>query len=130
MGKVNNVRRAVAMLQEIPIVVSLFVFVCYFTDFCNYNICKYTYPIFGSSMYIMLRLYFVARRLYVSKWSLVLYFTLSCVSLIELIDNIFGMPSNAIAFHQILQTVFISGIFSSFVTFLYGKYKNTSQQHN
>lgn len=130
MGKVNNVRRAVAMLQEIPIVVSLFVFVCYFTDFCHYNICKYTYPVFGSSMYIMLRLYFVARRLYVSKWSLVLYLTLACISLVELIDNIFGMPSNAAAFHQISQTVFIAGVFSSFITFLYGKYKDTFQQHN
>lgn len=81
-------------------------------------------------MYIMLRLYFVARRMYVSKWSLVLYLTLSCMSLVELIDNIFGMPCNAITFHQVSQMVFITGILSSFITFLYGKYKDTFQQHN
>lgn len=112
------------MLQEIPIVVSLYVFVCYFTDFCLADISKYIYPIFGSSLYIMLRLFFVARRLYVSKWALVLYITLAAMSFVELVDNIFGLSQNAIAFHQISQTVFIVGVLSSFITFLYGRFQN------
>lgn len=112
------------MLQEIPIVVSIYIFVCYFMDFCSIDISKYVYPVFGSSLYIMLRLFFVARRLYVSKWALVLYLMLAIMSLAELVDNIFGLPQNAVAFHQTSMAVFIVGVISSFITFLYGKFQN------
>jgi len=108
-------------------VVSLYVFVCYFTDFYVADISKYVYPVFGSSLYIMLRLFFVARRMYVSKWALVLYLTLAAMSLVELIDNIFGLPQNAVAFHQTSQTVFIAGIISSLTTFLYGKFQSVPE---
>lgn len=123
-AKRSSFRAAICMLQEIPIVVSVYVFVCYFTDFCVADISKYVYPVFGSSLYIMLRLFFVARRMYVSKWALVLYLTLAAMSMVELIDNIFGLPQNAVAFHQTSQTVFIAGIISSLTTFLYGKFQS------
>lgn len=126
-AKRSSFRAAIRMLQEIPIVVSIYVFVCYFTDFCAADISKYVYPVFGSSLYIMLRLFFVARRLYVSKWTLVLYLTLATMSLVELIDNIFGLPQNAVAFHQTSQTVFIAGIISSLTTFLYGKFQSVPE---
>lgn len=130
MGNVNNIRKTIRMLQEIPLVTSFFVLVVYCTDIYGHDLCKYIYPLFGFSSYIMFRLYLVARKMYVSKWALVLYIMLISISFVELFHNIFPMCVKSIIIQHLLNIIFVTGVISSFITFLYGKYKDASKQHH
>lgn len=130
MGKKNNIRRTIRMLQEIPLVISVVVFLVYFTNLFGNVLAEYIYPLFGFSFYIMLRLYMVAKGMYVQKWSRVLYITLMIISLIEFVDNIISVPLDVLFLQEIIEIMFVIGVISSFITFLYGKYKKFRKQCN
>lgn len=115
------------MLQEIPLVLSLAVFVCYILDLFKIQAVFYVCPIFGFSFYMLLRLYIVARKLYVSRWSRVLYVMLIVLTLFNFIDNMFFTPDDLVLANQITTIIFVSGTFSSFITFLYGKFQDISK---
>lgn len=120
----KRIRYTIRILQEIPLVISFFVFLCYIFDFFKLIMSNYFCPIFGFSFYIIFRLYCIARKLYVSNWSKILYIMLMIISLFELFDNIFFTKENAILANQLFIIIFTTGVFSSFITYLYGKFKS------
>lgn len=119
----SNVRYAIRVLQEIPLVLSLAVFVNYFSELIDIDISMYEYPIFGFSIYLLIRLFLSARKLYVSTWSLILYVTLIIVACVDFADSIFKLTDKVLYLQEIMDTLFTAGVFSSFLTFIYMKFK-------
>lgn len=126
----SRVRKTIRILQEIPLVVSVVVFTVMITDIAGYNISKYTYPLFGFSFYILARLFSAACAMRVSLWSRSLYLQQIVISVTEFADNLCGLSDKVIHFQQVMNTVIIAGILSSFITFLYGKFKSLDKQYN
>ena len=124
------IRKTIRILQEIPLVVSVVVFTVMIADIAGYNISKYTYPLFGFSFYILVRLFSAACAMHVSLWSKSLYLQQIIISVIEFADNLCNLSDKVIHFQQVMNTVIIAGILSSFITFLYGKFKSLNKQYN
>lgn len=124
---VGNVRRAVRVLQEIPLVLSAAVVLCFATDFARFEMEFLLCPIFGFSLYMLVRLYAIARRLYVSRWSRLLYIILIFVSATDFLDTIFDFSCRIVEFQQHVFSLFIVGILSSLLTFIYDKFKSTDK---
>lgn len=124
---VGNVRRAVRVLQEIPLVLSAAVVVCSSADFASLEAECLLCPIFGFSLYMLVRLYAIARRLYVSRWSRLLYITLIFVSATDFLDTILDFSGSIVEFQQHVFSLFIVGILSSLLTFIYDKFKSTDK---
>lgn len=126
----SNIRRTIRILQEIPLVLSLIVFIVMLADIAGYDISKYTYPLFGFSFYILVRLFSAACVMHVSLWSKSLYLQQIMISVIEFADNLCDLSDKVVHFQQVMNTVIIAGILSSFITFLYGKFKSLNKQYN
>lgn len=124
---IKNIRKAIRILQEIPLVLSVFVIVCFLFDTYNMEIDWHICPLFGFSVYILLRLYAASRRLYVSRWSRMLYLNLVMVASVDFLDSVFNSSTRFINLQEFIFAIFISVILSSFVTFLYEKFKRQSK---
>ena len=123
----GKIRKAIRYLQEIPVVMSLVVILNFVCDTLRYDIGRYMHPIFGFSAYVLFRLYMMSRMLYVSKWSKVLYLTLILVCLVVFLDGIVDFSLVFVEFQELIFSMFIFGCFSSFLTFLYEKFKRQSK---
>ena len=123
-NKTSNVRKAIRQLQVLPVVLSLFVLTGYITDIFCINLMWFLCPMFGYSIYVLSTLYSMSRKMYVSRWSRVLYINLIAVVCIELVDEIFGLSLRFIEFQQYVMSMFIVGIIVSLCTFIYDKFKH------
>lgn len=119
----NSIRRTIRALQEIPVVLTLFVLLNYTLDFLGYRVFTTLCPLFGFSLYIVLRLYLVARRMHVSRWSRILYVGLAFVVTADFADAVFGISYRLAEFQQFVFAVFLSCVLSSLITFIYGKWR-------
>lgn len=121
--RINNIRRTIRALQEIPVVLTLFVLLNYTLDFLGYRVFTTLCPLFGFSVYIVLRLYLVARRMHVSRWSRILYIGLAFVVTADFMDTVCGISYRLAEFQQFFFAVFLSCVLSSLITFIYGKWR-------
>lgn len=110
-------------MQEIPVVLTLFVLLNYTLDFLGYRVFTTLCPLFGFSVYIILRLYLVARRMHVSRWSHILYIGLAFVVTADFMDTVCGISYRLAEFQQFVFAVFLSCVLSSLITFIYGKWR-------
>ena len=123
-NNIKNIRRAIRALQEIPLVMSVIVIINFASDTLRLSVGEYLCPLFGISAYIMLRLYMISRLLYVSRWAKMLYVILAFVCLMVFVDNIFAFKLLIVDFQQLVFSMFIIGCISSFITYIYDKYKH------
>jgi uncharacterized membrane protein YeiB len=121
--QLNSIRRTIRALQEIPVVLTVFVLLNYTLDFMGYSVFLCMCPLFGFSLYVILRLYSVARRMHVSRWSRILYVALAAVVLADLADILFGISYRLAEFQQYAFAVFLACVLSSFITYIYGKWR-------
>lgn len=121
--RINNIRRTIRALQEIPVVLTLFVLLNYTLDFLGYRVFTTLCPLFGFSLYIVLRLYSVARRMHVSRWSRILYIGLAFVVTADFADAVAGISYRLAEFQQFVFAVFLACVLSSFITYIYGKWR-------
>lgn len=122
--KVNNLRKTIRLLQSIPVVLSVVVVFGFLLDTCDIYVMWYACPMFGFSVYTMLMLYIISRRLYVSRWSRVLYLNLIMVSTFDLIDTIFKFSERILCLQEFVFSIFIAVVVSSLCTFIYDKFKH------
>lgn len=121
--RINNIRRTIRALQEIPVVLTLFVLLNYTIDFLGYRVFTTLCPLFGFSLYIVLRLWLVARRMHVSRWSRILYIGLAFVVTADFMDTVCGISYRLTEFQQFVFAVFLSCVLSSLITYIYGKWR-------
>lgn len=119
----NNLRKAIRVLQQIPIVLSLVVVIGFLCDTYDLEICWYLCPIAGFSIYILAMLYFISRRLYVSLWSRILYLNLIMVSLVDFLDSIFKFSKKFATLQEFVFSIFIAVVVSSLCTYIYDRFK-------
>lgn len=122
--KPNNFRKAIRLLQSIPIVLSVVVVVAFLLDTLDIYIMWYACPLFGFSIYTLSMLYLISRRLYVSRWSRILYLNLIMVSFVDLLDTIFKFSDRFLSLQGFVFSIFISVVIASLFTFIYEKFKH------
>ena len=118
-----NIRRAIGFLQVFPIIVVLVCIIDTIFDICDVNIETILSSMFGTSLFVTSGLYLTGRRLGINKWSRVLYVTLLYAQLFVIADFIFDFNMTSVVFDEMLLLVLSTGIISSFITYIYGKYK-------
>ena len=84
----------------------------------------YACPLFGFSIYTLSMLYLISRRLYVSKWSRILYLNLISISTIDFLDTIFKFSEKFATFQEFVFSIFIAVVVSSLCTYIYDKFKH------
>lgn len=122
--KVNNLRKTIRLLQSIPIVLSVVVVLGFLLDTCDIYVMWYACPLFGFSIYTLSMLYLISRRLYVSKWSRILYLNLISISTIDFLDTIFKFSEKFATFQEFVFSIFIAVVVSSLCTYIYDKFKH------
>lgn len=127
-SKINNLRRTIRALQEIPVVLSVFVLVNFISDTLRLDIGKYLCVFFGFSEYLLVRLYLISRRMYVSRWSRVLYVTLILVCTIVILDEIFAFSLVFVELQELVFCMFITGVLSSLCTYVHGKWQKSRKK--
>lgn len=93
-------------------------------DTCDISVMWYACPMFGFSIYTMSMLYVISRRLYVSRWSRVLYLNLIMVSTFDLLDTIFKFSDRILCLQEFVFSIFIAVVVSSLFTYIYDKFKH------
>lgn len=121
--KPNNLRKTIRLLQSIPIVLSVVVVIAFLLDTLDIYIMWYACPIFGFSIYTLSMLYVISRRLYVSRWSRILYLNLIMVSVVDLLDTIFKFSDRFLSLQGFLFSIFMSVVIASLFTYIYDKFK-------
>lgn len=121
--KPNNLRKTIRLLQSIPIVLSVVVVIAFLLDTLDIYIMWYACPIFGFSIYTLSMLYVISRRLYVSRWSRILYLNLIMVSVVDLLDTIFKFSDRFLSMQGFVFSIFISVVIASLFTYIYDKWK-------
>jgi len=121
--KINNLRRTIRVLQELPIVISVFVIANFLFDTIDVDADWLLAPLAGGSIYVLVRLYMVSRIMYVSKWAKILYITLIAVCSVDVFDIFFDFSDKFICFQEITFCMMITGVIVSFCTFIYDKFK-------
>lgn len=122
--KVNNLRKTIRLLQSIPIVLSVVVVFGFLLDTYDIGVMWYACPMFGFSIYTMSMLYVIGRRLYVSRWSRILYLNLVLISTVDFFDSIFKFSEKFATFQELVFSIFIAVVVSSLCTFIYDKFKH------
>ena len=122
--KINNLRKTIRLLQSIPIVLSVVVVFGFLLDTLGIYIMWYACPMFGFSIYTLSMLYVISRRLYVSRWSRILYLNLIMVSVVDLLDTIFKFSDRFLSLQGFVFSIFIAVVVSSLCTFIYDKFKH------
>lgn len=122
--RVNNLRKTIRVLQQIPIVLSLVVVIGFLCDTYDFELCWYLCPIAGFSIYVLVMLYIISRRLYVSIWSRILYLNLIMVSFVDFLDSIFKFSEKFATFQEFVFSIFIAVVVSSLCTYIYDKFRH------
>lgn len=118
-----NIRKAISFLQIYPVVTSLFVLLNFILDFFEVVTNNAISSLFGTSAFITVGLYIISRSLYVSTWAKSLYITLIVATLFDFADQLFLFSDKIIISNEIYFLIVIVGTISSFITFIYDKYK-------
>ena len=121
--KPNNLRKTIRLLQSIPIVLSVVVVIAFLLDTLDIYIMWYACPIFGFSIYTLSMLYVIGMRLYVSRWSRILYLNLIMVSVVDMLDTIFKFSDRFLSLQGFLFSIFMSVVITSLFTYIYDKWK-------
>lgn len=122
--KANNLRKTIRLLQSIPIVLSVVVVLGFLLDTLDIYIMWYACPLFGFSIYTLSMLYVISRRLYVSRWSRILYIDLIMVSVVDLLDTIFKFSDRFLSLQGFVFSIFIAVVVSSLCTYIYDKFRH------
>lgn len=118
-----KVRKAIALLQVFPLITSIVFIADILADAAGLYITQWLEPLFGVSLFPVGIMYCAARNLKVQRWSRVLYFALLCVPVVAAADSVFGFNLSAELFNRTVFTILSAGCISSFLTFIYTKYK-------
>lgn len=119
----HAVRNAVRFLQVYPLIVTI-AFLCdVILDTLNVVVTDIMGVLFGVSMTNIVWMWILARRLKVSLWSRTLYATLFLILIIDLIDLAIPLSLTAVMFDRLMFTILAVGCISSFLTYIYTKYK-------
>lgn len=120
----NNLRKTIRLLQSIPIVLSVVVVFGFLLDTLDIYIMWYACPLFGFSIYTLSMLYLISRRLYVSRWSRILYLNLIAISTFDFVDTIFKFSDRILCLQEFVFSIFIAVVVSSLCTYIYDKFKH------
>ena len=133
--KHTNLHHAIGVVQVIPFIVSPIILVFgMIPDLLDLpdHLLDLMYQIqiwlIGYSFFVIIPLFIFSIRLHVSIWSKILYFILCLNIFLGYLDDIVfpGFLSNLwIKFYDLVVIILFSGLISSFITFLYGKFKQT-----
>lgn len=124
--KISRLRKAIAILQVFPIIVSAISVVDTALDVSGIYLSELAAPFFGVSLFTLYCMYRVASMLFVNKWSLLLYIALIISSALYALADIFKAQQVAVTLQELAVAAVYIGTASSFATYLYGKFK---QEH-
>lgn len=119
----GSVRKIIRFLQICPVVITIATLIDIILDLLGIVVTSFICTFFGTSLFITVGLYTISRSLYVSTWSKILYIALIVALLFDFLDQLFIFSITAIVFNEILLLILITGCISSFMTFLYDKFK-------
>lgn len=122
--KINNLRKTIRVLQELPIVISLFVVSNFLFDTINIDADWVLAPLAGCSIYVLVRLYMISKVMYVSCWARIMYLTLISVCTVDFADNIFDFSYNFVNLQEVGFCMMITGIIVSLCTYIYDKFRH------
>ena len=114
----------IRFLQVYPIITALAFLVDTILDAVGIVITDFMGAVFGVSLLPLICLWYHSRQLKVSLWSRMLYATLFGVTLVFISDRIFEWSLNAVVLDGIVFIILVAGIISSFLTYIYTKYRN------
>lgn len=119
----GNVRSMMRFLQVYPIVTALAFLLDTILDAVGIVITDFIGAVFGVSIFPLVYLWWLSRRLKVSVWSRIMYATLFVVILFYIINGLFAFTESAIIIDKIVFIILTSGTISSLLTYIYTKYR-------
>lgn len=119
----GSIRKTIRFLQICPIVITTATLIDIVLDLLGIVVTSFICTFFGTSLFITVGLYTISRSLYVSTWSKILYIALIVALLFDFLDQLFVFNITSIIFNELLLLILIVGILSSFITFIYDKFK-------
>ena len=119
----GSIRKTIRFLQICPVVITIATLIDIILDLLGIVVTSFICTFFGTSLFLTVGLYTISKSLYVSTWSKVLYITLIVALLFDFLDQLFVFSITAIIFNEILLLILITGSISSFITFIYDKFK-------
>jgi len=119
----GSIRKTIRFLQICPVVITIATLIDIILDLLGIVVTSFICTFFGTSLFLTVGLYTISRSLYVSTWSKVLYITLIVALLFDFLDQLFVFSITAIIFNEILLLILITGSISSFMTYIYDKFK-------
>ncbi len=119
-----DVRRAIGLLQVYPLVVSIASIVVTAFDLSGKDIADIVAPFFGVSLFAILCPYCMARAVGVSSWSKALYATLGFSYVFSAACEFVFTGITDFAAAEVTMLILLTGIVSSFVTYLYDRYRS------
>ena len=119
----GSIRKTIHFLQICPMVITIATLIDIILDLLGIVVTSFICTFFGTSLFLTVGLYTISRSLYVSTWSKVLYITLIVALLFDFLDQLFVFSITAIIFNEILLLILITGSISSFMTYIYDKFK-------
>lgn len=123
--KAADIRRAIGLLQVYPLVITLAAVADTAVDLSGSNITEFLSPFFGVSLFAILCPYCMARAVGVSPWSKALYATLGFSFLFTAACEFVFTGITDFAAAEVTMLILLTGIVSSFITYLYDKYRNS-----
>lgn len=119
----GSIRKTIRFLQICPVVITIATLIDIILDLLGIVVTSFICTFFGTSLFLTVGLYTISKSLYVSTWSKVLYITLIVALLFDFLDQLFVFSITAIIFNEIVLLILITGSISSFMTFIYDKFK-------
>jgi len=119
----GSIRKTIRFLQICPVVITIATLIDIILDLLGIVVTSFICTFFGTSLFLTVGLYTISKSLYVSTWSRVLYITLIVALLFDFLDQLFVFSITAIIFNEIILLILITGSISSFMTFIYDKFK-------
>lgn len=119
----GSIRKTIRFLQICPMVITIATLIDIVLDLLGIVVTSFICTFFGTSLFITVGLYTISRSLYVSTWSKILYIALIVALLFDFVDQLFVFNITVIIFNELLLLILIVGILSSFITFIYDKFK-------
>lgn len=121
----TDIRRAIGLLQVYPLIIALASIVDTAVSLAGGDISRITSPFFGVSFFAIFCPYCMAKAVCVSAWSKALYATLGFAFLFAIACEFVFTGVTQLAYAEVTMLILLTGIISSFATYLYGRYKDS-----
>lgn len=124
--KVSDYRKAIRILQIFPFIISILFLLIYLLIIIGYDFSIQLCPICGISFLSIFTMALIAKRMHVSSWSLFFYYLLLVIVIVDISSLFIKYNDLLINTASINFMLLVSGGCSSFITYLYERFKDIS----